>query len=298
MDPLLFQKACEMLSFQPTVDAFASPWNAQCDHYWTSAQDGLKQDWTQQAVYANPPWSLLSDVVKKIQSLPGDQKVMVVFPVWPKTKWFVELDKMIVHTLHPPMQLYSDESGVLLPPPRWRSMVALVCGDGCSAGHQRRVDILAKSVKPIRASEKQNTRSLTPKCDTLFHALSNRYDNEQKNHNFRMETENKLTEINDIFATLIMKLSTSLPDWKNSRTPPGCGYWMASELRLVDISIGEVAILYKLGNMKRCRITGIDVVSSTLIPKIVRTVLFAWSGARLQRVSLGHNQRMYTLVYF
>ena len=40
-----------------TVDAAASPHNAKCPRFWTEADDGLAQRWTDERVWCNPPYS-------------------------------------------------------------------------------------------------------------------------------------------------------------------------------------------------------------------------------------------------
>ena len=42
--------------FQFTLDPCATDENAKCAKYYTIKQDGLKQDWTGETVYCNPPY--------------------------------------------------------------------------------------------------------------------------------------------------------------------------------------------------------------------------------------------------
>ena len=42
--------------FHFTLDPCATPDNAKCEKYFTKEQDGLKQDWTGETVYCNPPY--------------------------------------------------------------------------------------------------------------------------------------------------------------------------------------------------------------------------------------------------
>ena len=42
--------------FEFTLDPFATPDNAKCAKFFTKEQDGLKQDWTGERVFCNPPY--------------------------------------------------------------------------------------------------------------------------------------------------------------------------------------------------------------------------------------------------
>jgi site-specific DNA-methyltransferase (adenine-specific) len=42
--------------FRFTVDVCASPWNAKLPHYFTEEQDGLRQDWSGERCFMNPPY--------------------------------------------------------------------------------------------------------------------------------------------------------------------------------------------------------------------------------------------------
>jgi site-specific DNA-methyltransferase (adenine-specific) len=52
--------------FHFTLDPCATPDNAKCEKYYTTQEDGLKQDWTGETVFCNPPYgSVIKDWVKK-----------------------------------------------------------------------------------------------------------------------------------------------------------------------------------------------------------------------------------------
>ena len=122
--PKVFSNACVTFTFTPTVDAFASDWNAQCALYWTKETDAFTQDWSVHDIYANPPWSLLDRVVEHI--VHHKLRVMLVFPIWKSAPWFRRLQPMIHSAFHPPMAPFEDEHGKRLPPPRWRTLIAMV----------------------------------------------------------------------------------------------------------------------------------------------------------------------------
>lgn len=85
--PAVFEKLHEEFSF--TLDATAEPETALCDHYFTMDDDALTQDWSNQIVYCNPPYSKLKDFAKKAQeeASKGATVVMLV-PARTDTKAF------------------------------------------------------------------------------------------------------------------------------------------------------------------------------------------------------------------
>lgn len=42
--------------FNFTLDPCCVPATAKCDRYFTPVEDGLKQDWSNETVYMNPPY--------------------------------------------------------------------------------------------------------------------------------------------------------------------------------------------------------------------------------------------------
>lgn len=85
--PAVFEKLNEEFNF--TLDATAEPQTALCDHYFTIDDDALTQDWGNQTVYCNPPYSQLKDFAKKAQeeAQKGATVVMLV-PARTDTKAF------------------------------------------------------------------------------------------------------------------------------------------------------------------------------------------------------------------
>ena len=77
--------------FHFTIDAFASDDNAKCDKYYTLETDGLKQDWTGEIVFANPPYGRqIGQFVKKCHDeakKPGTTVVMLI-NARTDTRWF------------------------------------------------------------------------------------------------------------------------------------------------------------------------------------------------------------------
>lgn len=52
--PELFKTLDDEFHF--TLDVCATPTNAKCKRFFTEAQDGLKQDWSGERVFMNPPY--------------------------------------------------------------------------------------------------------------------------------------------------------------------------------------------------------------------------------------------------
>ena len=79
--------------FHFTVDVCATKENAKVTKFFTKEQDGLKQDWTGETVWCNPPYG--RNIGKWIQkcyehSMGGGTAVMLIH-ARTDTKWFHEL---------------------------------------------------------------------------------------------------------------------------------------------------------------------------------------------------------------
>lgn len=81
----LFRKYDEKYHF--TLDVCADEKNHKCNRYFTKEQDGLKQDWTGERCWCNPPYGrAIADFVKKA----AESKALTVMliPARTDTKWF------------------------------------------------------------------------------------------------------------------------------------------------------------------------------------------------------------------
>lgn len=81
----LFDRYNEEYRF--TLDVCASDENAKCKRYFTKEQDGLKQDWTGERCWCNPPYgNKIVDFVKKA----AESKALTVMliPARTDTRWF------------------------------------------------------------------------------------------------------------------------------------------------------------------------------------------------------------------
>jgi len=87
----LFDKLNKEFSF--TLDPCATQKNAKCEKFHTSEEDGLKQDWSQDIVYVNPPYGreVPRWIEKGIQESKKGATVVFLIPSRTNTHWFHEL---------------------------------------------------------------------------------------------------------------------------------------------------------------------------------------------------------------
>ena len=77
------------------VDLFASRLTNQCRRYAArSITDAFLQDWTMVKGFANPPWNLISCVLRKTQT--QGTNIILVAPVWKAQPWYALLLSMLV----------------------------------------------------------------------------------------------------------------------------------------------------------------------------------------------------------
>ena len=80
--------------FRFTLDPCASDLNHKCDKYYTKEQDGLKQDWSGERVFCNPPYGRglrkwCEKCFKEVYA--GKCELAVLFiPARTDTQWFHE----------------------------------------------------------------------------------------------------------------------------------------------------------------------------------------------------------------
>lgn len=78
--------------FHFTLDPCSTDENAKCRKHYTRAQDGLKQDWSGETVWCNPPYGRgIADWIRKcyLHATGGGTAVMLV-PARTDTEWFHE----------------------------------------------------------------------------------------------------------------------------------------------------------------------------------------------------------------
>ena len=77
--------------FDFTLDPCATPENAKCEKYYTKEDDGLKQDWSGETVFCNPPYGrAIKDWVKKCyeESKKPNTTVVMLIPARTDTRYF------------------------------------------------------------------------------------------------------------------------------------------------------------------------------------------------------------------
>ena len=78
--------------FHFTLDPCADDFNHKCERYYTEKQDGLKQDWSGETVFCNPPYGReIGKWVKKCfeEVYCGSCKCAVLLlPARTETRWF------------------------------------------------------------------------------------------------------------------------------------------------------------------------------------------------------------------
>ena len=77
--------------FNFTLDPCATPENAKCEKYYTKEDDGLKQDWSGETVFCNPPYGrVIKDWVKKCyeESRKENTTVVMLIPARTDTSYF------------------------------------------------------------------------------------------------------------------------------------------------------------------------------------------------------------------
>lgn len=87
---LLFDALNEEFHF--TLDPCATAENAKCAKFYTKEQDGLKQDWTGETVFCNPPYGRCMEpwLRKCYEHFMGGGTAVLLIPARTDTRWFHE----------------------------------------------------------------------------------------------------------------------------------------------------------------------------------------------------------------
>ena len=134
LNPTVFKMACKKLKFKPSVDLFASATHHQLHRYYSKdydplslGQDAFRYDWLAEAApYANPPWSVIPQVLQKVMR---DQvRMMLVVPEWPNAPWYSVFRRLTERSIRLDEAIYLTDEGQLRPPPRLATRIALVDG--------------------------------------------------------------------------------------------------------------------------------------------------------------------------
>ena len=81
-----FKKLVEFSDLEPTVDAFASKGNNKLQGFWNRSDDAFKQDWSEELLWMNPPFSKLDQIVQKI--LLDEAQGILIVPCSHRHSWF------------------------------------------------------------------------------------------------------------------------------------------------------------------------------------------------------------------
>ena len=135
LNPSVFRAMCHRFKFQPQVDLFASHKNKQLPRYCSWHHDGHRLNqgnawdipWTKPS-WINPPWELITQVLRKIQT--DHTTALVCLPYWKSASWWRTLLELQVT---PPIilanqPLYQDPEGTPMPTPRWATLCCIVQG--------------------------------------------------------------------------------------------------------------------------------------------------------------------------
>jgi site-specific DNA-methyltransferase (adenine-specific) len=78
--------------FSFNLDACATDLNHKCERYFTQAENGLNQSWGGYRVFCNPPYSNISEWVKKAyyESYKADTLICLLIPARTDTRYFQE----------------------------------------------------------------------------------------------------------------------------------------------------------------------------------------------------------------
>lgn len=112
--------------FEFTIDAAAAPHNAKLPRYWTVDDDALAQDWSDERVWCNPPYSNIRPWVQKAwdQHINGCPLIVMLLPAnRTEQGWWqdhvepslrIRADRFRVEFL--PGRMRFDRPGVVIPP--------------------------------------------------------------------------------------------------------------------------------------------------------------------------------------
>lgn len=75
-----------------TLDPCAEYWNHKCDKWYGEEQDGLKQDWTGERVFMNPPYGrdICGWVYKALSPTRNLDAAVLLLPARTDTRWFCD----------------------------------------------------------------------------------------------------------------------------------------------------------------------------------------------------------------
>ena len=137
LHPRIFYLACETLQYEPSIDLFADNATNQCPRFLsarpsegTCGVNAFNYRWAEESGYANPPWSLLPRVLRKVCIEPC--VIMLVFPEWPNAWWYPAARQLSVATFLWTEPCYISGISHLRPKPKWNTRFAILDGSQAS----------------------------------------------------------------------------------------------------------------------------------------------------------------------
>jgi hypothetical protein len=144
----------------PNIDAFSLEESKRFKCWWGPGsqfvEDSFTVKWTHSIVgllWANPPFSLIANVIHKLKKDHGH--AVLVVPKWVTAPWWEDLQDIVVRMLEYPCATPLFElvgAGFTVPPTKWPVQVAFVCGRISQCFK------LAKVPNPISSSAKRRMR--------------------------------------------------------------------------------------------------------------------------------------------
>jgi hypothetical protein len=135
------------LEVTPDVDAFSKLATRRFPRFWgpdsPENEDAFRRSWSDDVIWANPPFSRLKDVVWKWQE--DQAHGTIIAPKWPTAIWFEDLMSMVIRGLVFPggsefFWLDACPAGAL----KWDVLAVYVCG---RPEHCRLTKIAAEEVQ-------------------------------------------------------------------------------------------------------------------------------------------------------
>ena len=142
LNPCMFDKIIQIWK-RPEIDMFASRINYQFKPFasWkpdpeAQAINAFTLNWHDKYMWIFPPFSLMSDVLKKLREDQG--KAIIIAPIWPTQAWWPRLCQMLIDK---PVELANKKRLLILPSdqnkihplfPKLRIMACLLSGKSCN----------------------------------------------------------------------------------------------------------------------------------------------------------------------
>jgi hypothetical protein len=92
----------------------------------TSGVNAFNYRWTEEAGFANPPWSLIPRVLRKVCL--DRCRILLVVPEWPRATWYPIFRTLIEDSFVFTDPCYTDKEGAIRPKPTWDTRFAIIDG--------------------------------------------------------------------------------------------------------------------------------------------------------------------------